>query len=128
MRLKFLSASLAAALMVSAAGYASADNLRAGEFSGANNHVSTGGVALVKTEQGYQVRLMGDFQLDNAPDARVAFGKDGKFIEGSDFEALKSLQGEQIYYVPAGINAEEADSIMIWCRQYSVLLANAPLQ
>ena len=49
-----------------------------GTFTGASDHITTGGVQIVKTADGGAVVILDtDFSLDGAPDPRVGFGKDG---------------------------------------------------
>lgn len=120
---------LAAALIVlGGAGVAWAGgHERAGAFTGDSNHVTTGGVTVVKTDAGYEIRLGPDFTFDGAPDPRVGFGKDGKFVDPTDFEPLRSNTGEQVYKVPASIDASTFDTVVIWCRRFSVPLGHARL-
>ncbi|MCB2136754.1 MAG: hypothetical protein KDE08_12555, partial [Rhodobacteraceae bacterium] len=56
-----------------------------GQFSGANGHVTTGGVTVVKTADGGAVVILdSDFNLDGAPDPHVGFGRDGAFDAAAD--------------------------------------------
>lgn len=98
-----------------------------GSFTGASNHITTGGVELVKADGGYEIHLKDNFEFDGAPDPRIGLGKDGKFVDGTDFEPLKSNTGAQVYKVPASIDAAEFDTIVLWCRKFSVPLGFAPL-
>ena len=100
---------------------------RAGTFTGDSNHVTKGGVQVVKADDGWQIVLKSDFWFDGAPDPRVGFGKGGKFVNPTDFEPLRQNAGEQVYKVPADINPEEFDTVVIWCRKFSVPLGHALL-
>ncbi|MEL6998559.1 MAG: DM13 domain-containing protein, partial [Pseudomonadota bacterium] len=55
------------------------------------------------------------------------FGKDGKFVDPTDFEPLRENSGSQVYKVPANINPEDFDEVYIWCRKFSVPLGVASL-
>ena len=68
-----------------------------------------------------------DFWFDGAPDTRVGFGTDGKFVKLTDFEPLKCNSGAQVYKVPSELNVADFDTIYIWCRKFSVPLGLAPL-
>lgn len=128
MRLK---TSLAAALIaLGGAGVASAEgHIRAGGFSGLSNHVTSGGVTVVKTDGGgYEIQLAEDFYFDGAPDPRIGFGKNGKFVDLTDFEPLRKNEGAQTYIVPASIDASEFDTIFVWCRKFSVPLGSAAIK
>ncbi len=99
-----------------------------GTFTGQSNHVTTGGVSVVQTDGGWEIRLAEDFEFDGAPDPRIAFGNDGTFAEGTDFEALQSNTGAQTYSVPAEIDPANFDTVVLWCRQFSVPLGYAPIE
>lgn len=116
-------------LTFSAAGVAFAGGLppKVGSFTGDSGHVTTGTAMLVKTAAGYEIHLGDDFVFDGAPDPRIGFGKDGKFVDATDFEQLQSNTGEQIYIVPASIKADTFDTIYVWCRKFSVPLGHAVL-
>ena len=125
---KLITAGLAAALIsLGAAGVAFAGDSRTGEFTGLSNHITKGSVTVVKVDGGYELRLEGDFWFDGAPDPRVAFGKDGKFVDATDFEVLRSNTGEQVYKVPAGVDPADFTDVFIWCRKFSVPLGVAAL-
>lgn len=121
-------AGLCAALVVAfTASFASAGE-RSGTFTGLSNHTTTGGVTVAETADGWEIRLHGDFSFDGAPDPRVGFGRDGAFVDPTDFELLRANAGEQVYEVPADIDPSEFGEVYIWCRQYSVPLGVAPLE
>lgn len=125
--MKPLLAALSGLALALLASFASADAPRSGTFTGASNHVTTGGVTLVETAEGWEIHLAEDFDFDGAPDPRIAFGKDGSFAEGTDFEPLRANTGAQIYQVPAGYTVADYDTIVLWCRRFSVPLGYAPL-
>ncbi|MEM8753091.1 MAG: DM13 domain-containing protein [Pseudomonadota bacterium] len=129
MRTKILSAGFAAALIaLGAAGVAFADgHARSGTFTGLSNHVTKGEVSVVKTDDGYEIRLADSFWFDGAPDPRVGFGKDGKFVDATDFEPLREDSGAQVYKVPANLDPAEFDDVFVWCRRFSVPLGVASL-
>lgn len=129
MRKSILTAGLAAALIsLGAAGVSFAgDDGRAGTFTGLSNHVTKGDVSVVKTSDGYEIHLSENFWFDGAPDPRVGFGKDGTFVDATDFEVLKSDTGAQVYKVPADIDPTQFDDVFVWCRKFSVPLGVAKL-
>ena len=129
MTFRKLSTGLAAALIsLGAAGVAFASDVRSGTFTGASNHITKGTVEVVEVDGGgYEIHLKGDFWFDGAPDPRVGFGRDGKFVDATDFEVLRSDTGAQVYKVPANIDPATFDDIFIWCRRFSVPLGVAAL-
>ncbi|MEM6374450.1 MAG: twin-arginine translocation pathway signal protein, partial [Pseudomonadota bacterium] len=77
---------LATVLAIALAGFisfsaaANAGAVASGTFTGASDHITTGGVEVIKNDDGsHTVVLASDFSLDGAPDPRVGFGKDGKY-------------------------------------------------
>ncbi|MQQ10453.1 twin-arginine translocation pathway signal protein [Epibacterium sp. SM1979] len=100
-----------------------------GEFTGASDHVTTGGVKIIKTKDGGAVVILdSDFSLDGAPDPRVGFGKDGEFVDTADLGALQSKTGTQVYIVPASVNVNDFNEVYIWCKKFSVPLGVAALK
>ncbi|MEL6476170.1 MAG: DM13 domain-containing protein [Pseudomonadota bacterium] len=113
--------------LFSATGALADGHSRSGTFTGDSNHVTKGGVEVVKGDDGWEIVLKSDFWFDGAPDPRVGFGKGGKFVDPTDFEPLRQNAGEQVYKVPAEIDPAEFDTVFIWCRKFSVPLGHAAL-
>ena len=99
-----------------------------GQFSGANDHVTTGKVTIKKEGNDVLVILEDNFSLDGAPNPSLGFSKNGKFDVATDFSPLKSNTGHQVYKLPASINVADYDEIVVWCADFSVSLGSAKLQ
>ena len=96
---------------------------------GASDHITTGGVSIVKTANGGAVVILdSDFSLDGAPDPRVGFGVDGAYKDASDLGELTSKTGVQVYIVPPSVNVDDFNEVYIWCRKFSVPLGVAALK
>lgn len=100
---------------------------RSGQFSGLSNHTTTGSVSVMKTGEGYVIKLEQDFRLDGAPDPKVALGNDGHYDPATLLELLESNTGEQTYAVPESIDPTAYNEVYIWCEKYSVGLGVARL-
>jgi hypothetical protein len=99
-----------------------------GTFTGASDHITTGGVTIVKNADGTAtVTLHEDFSLDGAPDPHVGFGKDGRFAPEANLGILKNISGRQSYVVPASIDVDDFNEIYIWCLKFAVPLGVATL-
>ena len=123
---RILSAALAAALIVGPVTAAFADVT--GTFTGASDHITTGGVTITKNADGTStVTFDANFSLDGAPDPRVGFGKDGKYVNLSDLGELKNLNGAQSYIVPADLDISDFNELYIWCLKFGVPLGVAKL-
>jgi len=116
-----------ATMIVMAPISASADTK--GSFIGASDHITTGGVTIVKNADGSAVVILdSNFSLDGAPDPRVGFGKDGKFADVSDLGPLTKKDGLQVYLVPASVNVDDYNEVYIWCKKFSVPLGVASVK
>ncbi|MEK7227367.1 MAG: DM13 domain-containing protein [Patescibacteria group bacterium] len=99
-----------------------------GLFKGFDSiHTGTGNVSVLKAGDKYIIRFEENFDVANGPDLYVGFGKDGKYVKGTEIAKLKGNIGSQNYEVPANINLEEYNEIWIWCRAFSVGFAKAKL-
>lgn len=125
--MKIFAAALTGAVLMLSATASWAGGAGTGTFTGRSNHVTTGGVEVVKTDTGWEIHLKEDFDFDGAPDPRVGFGTNGKFVDPTDFEPLREDKGAQVYAVPADINPEDFDEVYIWCRKFSVPLGVAQI-
>lgn len=119
---------LAGVALALGAGMAQAGGAGSGTFTGLSNHITTGGVEVVKADGGWEIHLKDDFTFDGAPDPRVGFGKNGTFVDPTDFEPLRKNAGAQVYKVPADIDPAEFDNVFIWCRKFSVPLGFASIK
>lgn len=100
--------------------------LATGQFTGAGDHVVTGGVEVVEVDGEYFIQLGDDFSLDDAPDPKVGLGLDGYDPETKAGELI-AFTGASTYQVPAGINPEDYNEVHIWCERFSVPLGVASL-
>lgn len=107
---------------------AASEVVSSGKFVGANRHVTTGGISVIKTDSGTLVMLEGDFSLDGAPDPKLGFGKDGKYDAKAKIAHLAKNKGLQIYRVPASIDPERYNELYVWCEKFSVSLGVAKLK
>jgi hypothetical protein len=104
------------------------DVVSSGTFTGASNHVTSGGVSVVKTNDGLEVVLSDDFKFDGAPDPKVGFGKNGKYDIKSQLAHLEKNTGAQRYSVPISLDISGYNEIYIWCEAYSVPLGVAVIK
>ncbi|WP_137297543.1 DM13 domain-containing protein [Psychromonas sp. SP041] len=102
--------------------------VKTGEFSGANDHITTGQVSLVQTPEGYAVVLGSDFSLDGAPDPKVGLGKNGQYDPKALLGKLISHNGQSAYIIPASVDVNNFDEVFIWCDQFSVSLGSAKIK
>ncbi|NEP61710.1 MAG: DM13 domain-containing protein [Symploca sp. SIO2G7] len=95
-----------------------------GTFEGRTDHTVTGGVTVLETDSGTVLVLESDFFLDQAPDPKLGFGKDG-YDPSTLFSPLKSNTGAQMYVVPDNIDPNKYNEVWVWCEKFNVPLGVA---
>jgi hypothetical protein len=121
-----------------AAGSASAAPTAAGPLTLASGelgrvdalHNGTGSVSLIRTGDSVVLRFDG-VAITNAPDVHVYLSREtgGKWTEATSvyLGPLKATNGSFNYAVPAEANISLNRSVVVWCRQFSVLVTWADL-
>jgi electron transfer DM13 len=103
---------------------------RSGQFHGADDfHFGRGTARLIETAPGaFTVRLE-NFEVRNGPDLYVYLSPSANGYAAGSIELgkLKADRGNQNYAVKAGTNVSAVRSVVIWCKQFGVLFATAPL-
>ncbi len=100
-----------------------------GTFRGLNKHVTTGGVSILKTENGGSVLILGpDFSLDGAPDPSVALGKNGKYDRATNLGNMTKINGHQVYMIPDTLDWSTYNEVYIWCEKFNVGLGVASIK
>jgi len=103
---------------------------RSGSFTGADDfHYGRGTATLVETAAGAWVVRFEDFSVRNGPDLYVYLSPDpaGYVKGGVELGRLKATDGEFNTKVPAGVDVSKLKSVVIWCKQFAVQFAVAPL-
>lgn len=105
---------------------------REGSLSGRQGYKVSGTVQ-VKKDGGKTVVVLGDDYLfdpaKNPPDIKIGFGNGEKFAKGSKIhEELTIKKGSATFDVPASIDTTNYSELYIYCEQFTVILAVAPLK
>lgn len=102
---------------------------RTGTLSGRKGYAATGTVQIETVDGKSKVILGSDYSFTgNPPDIKIGFGSGEKYAKGSKIhDALTVKSGEATFEVPDGIDVSEYDELYIYCEQFSVILAVAPL-
>ncbi|WP_337874021.1 DM13 domain-containing protein [Exiguobacterium sp.] len=100
----------------------------AGVFmDGEKNYETTGTIRSVEAEDGTYLRFE-EFETTNGPDLFVYLTKPGQeTTEGVSLGSLKGNIGNQNYLVPADVNLEEYNTVVIWCRAFSATFGTGEL-
>lgn len=93
-------------------------------------HHGTGPVSLLRVGSQTFVRF-DDVMITNAPDVHVYLSREtgGTWSASTSLYlgALKATNGSFNYEIPAGIELAQYRSVVVWCRQFSVLITWADL-
>ena len=98
-----------------------------GTFRRLSHGPSRGTAAVVELADGGRRLTLRRFETDNGPDLRVYLATDESAREFRDLGALKGNKGDQQYEVPRGVDVSRYDTVLIWCRAFSVGFAEAQL-
>ncbi len=93
-------------------------------------HDTSGEATLKELEDGSHVLRLEDFETSNGPDVRVYLSAGDKDSYGKDFVDLGGLKGnvgDQNYTVPSGTDLDRYDTVVIWCRRFTVAFGAALL-
>lgn len=103
---------------------------RTGSFTGADDfHFGRGTATLIETEPGRWVVRFEEFSVRNGPNLHVYLSPDADgYAKGAvDLGKLKATDGAFNTAVPAGTDVAGLRSVVIWCKQFAVQFAVAPL-
>ncbi len=105
---------------------------RKGSLSGRKGYKVSGSVEVTKAGGKTQVVLGEDYVFDpakNPPDIKIGFGNGEQYAKGSKIhDKLTLKQGAGTFEVPADIDTDKYDELYIYCEQFTVILAVAPLK
>ncbi|MBI3608182.1 MAG: DM13 domain-containing protein [Nitrospirae bacterium] len=101
------------------------DGQMTGTLTGAKDHHANGTVALTKDMGGHIVLRLENLKVDKVPDGRVYLAKDGDYATGADLGKLTTFSGTVEFPIPPGVNPADYDSVVIWCKKFSVEIGRA---
>lgn len=100
-----------------------------GSFVGVGDgiHDAKGIVLVVPLENSQQILRLEDFSSTNGPDLYVYLASDASASDYVSLGRLKANNGNQNYDIPEGTDLAKYDTVLIWCKQFSVLFGSAEL-
>ena len=104
--------------------------VRSGTFVGADDfHFGRGRATLTEAADDSHTLRFDDFSVRNGPDLYVYLSPDPDgYAEGAiELGRLRATDGSFNTPVPPGTDLKGARSVVIWCREFAVLFAVAPL-
>jgi hypothetical protein len=101
-----------------------------GTFRGADEfHFGEGTASIIETAPGRYTLRFEAFSVRNGPDLFVYLSPDAEgYADGAlELGTLKATDGAFGYELPEGVDPADFRSAVIWCKQFAVLFAVAPL-
>lgn len=101
-----------------------------GAFTGADDfHFGSGRATLTEAADGSSTLRFDDFSVRNGPDLYVYLSPDpaGYAESAVELGRLRATDGSFNMPIPPGTDVTSARSVVIWCREFAVLFAVAPL-
>jgi Electron transfer DM13 len=101
-----------------------------GTFVGVNDgiHNAEGQAKIIKLSDGSNFLRIEDFRSTNGPDLYVYLSTDKGNSDFVNLGRLKGNIGDQNYMIPEGTDLSKYDTVLIWCRAFSVLFGSAELR
>lgn len=95
-----------------------------GQFVDADRfHTGSGGFEIVEEDGQRILKFSEEFNVTRGPDLFVWLTKGDNTKEFVNLGRLENRKGEQSYVIPADVNLDDFDRVIIWCRAFSVLFA-----
>ena len=111
-------------------GNESSNLLLTGSFVGVGDgiHDAQGIAKVIPIEGGGNVLRLEDLIVTNGPDLYVYLSTDKSASDFVNLGRLKANIGNQNYQIPEGTDLAKYDTVLIWCRAFSVLFGSADLK
>jgi hypothetical protein len=111
-------------------GNETSDLLLTGSFVGVGDgiHDAQGIAKVIPIEGGGAVLRLEDLVVTNGPDLYVYLSTDKSASDFVNLGRLKANIGNQNYPIPVGTDLSKYDTVLIWCRAFSVLFGSADLK
>jgi Electron transfer DM13 len=103
--------------------------LRTGSFVGAGDgiHIAEGMAKVIPLQDGSNILRLENLRVTNGPDLYVYLASDKSASDFVSLGKLKANNGNQNYNIPSEIDLTKYDTVLIWCRPFSVLFGSAEL-
>jgi Electron transfer DM13 len=102
---------------------------RTGSFVGAGDgiHNAEGIAKVIPLQDGSSILRLENLHVTNGPDLYVYLSPDKIASDFVNIGKLKANNGNQNYGIPADTDLSRYDTVLIWCRPFSVLFGSADL-
>ena len=105
------------------------DTVRTGSFVGVGDgiHNAEGIAKVIPLEDGSNILRLENLQATNGPDLYVYVATDKSALDFVSLGKLKANNGNQNYNIPSQTDLIKYDTVLIWCRPFSVLFGSTEL-
>jgi hypothetical protein len=105
------------------------DILRTGSFVGAGDgiHNAEGIAKIIPLQDGSSILRLENLRVTNGPDLYVYLSPDKSASDFINIGKLKANNGNQNYEILKEIDLSKYNTVLIWCRPFSVLFGSAEL-
>ena len=98
-----------------------------GMLAGSDGHHAAGKVAFGMGMNNKHILTLSNIKVDKVPDGYVYLTKNGDRMHGVELGMLKQFTGTVSFDLPAGVNPDDYDSVVIWCKKFNVEIGRAYL-
>ena len=105
------------------------NTLRTGSFVGVGDgiHNAEGTAKVIPIQDGSNILRLENIHVTNGPDLYVYLSTDKSALDFVSLGKLKANNGNQNYNIPLETDLTKYDTVLIWCRPFSVLFGSAEL-
>ncbi len=94
----------------------------------ASAHEVAGNVKIIREAGRGDYISFEDFETVNGPDLFIYLATDTTAEDFVNLGEIKATRGNVNYEIPAGTDLEKYDTVLVWCRAFSVLFSYAELE
>lgn len=98
-----------------------------GMLVGSEGHHAAGKVTINGRMGSPSVLTLGDIDIDKVPDGYVYLTKGGDWMHGVELGRLNQFSGTVSFDVPPGVNTDDFDSVVVWCKKFNTEIGRASL-
>ena len=101
-----------------------------GNFVGVDDgiHNAEGLAKVIRLDDASMILRLENFKATNGPDLYVYLATDNSASDFVNLGRLKGNIGNQNYEIPEGTDLSKHDTVLIWCKAFSVLFGSAKLE
>jgi hypothetical protein len=105
-------------------------SLATGKFIGVNDgiHNAEGLAKVIRLDDASMILRLENFKATNGPDLYVFLATNNSASDFVNLGRLKGNIGNQNYDIPEGTDFSRYDTVLIWCKAFSVLFGSAGLE